>query len=376
MEKIITSTYSVLDALSICLEKRLVFAIYRLPGQEDISLIIQNDQKLQEINSLDDISSKGGFLIAPFSKNTLDKSYLIRPDLFFRNTLTSDEIEIAKSLSISFLNGTGHIPPDETCNEDYLQQIRKTIKEIEKGEYDKVVLSRVKIIPGEFLSHLKRIFKLLCESYPNAFVYLFRFKDHCWTGATPEPLIGTKKDELYTVSLAGTRSYNESNMDISNWNHKELMEQEYVTQYIENVLNGYNISEYQKKGPYTKKAGRLIHLRTDFSFTFDEAGNNLAPLISALHPTAAICGMPMEKSLGFIKGIENHNREYYAGYLGPVGVDDRLQLFVNLRCMKVLENKLALFVGGGITDGSVPEDEWEETEIKADTLLSVVQQIK
>ena len=43
--------------------------------------------------------------------------------------------------------------------------------------------------------------------------------------------------------------------------------------------------------------------------------------------------------------------------------------------MKVLENQLILYVGGGITSESVAEDEWEETEIKADTLLSIVQQI-
>jgi len=223
---------------------------------------------------------------------------------------------------------------------------------------------------------LRTIFELLCESYPNAFIYLTRFKDQCWIGASPEPLICARENELFTVSLAGTRPYSESNMDFSNWNHKELVEQEYVTKNIVNVLEEYEIKDYKKKGPYTKKAGKLIHLRTDFSFQYSEVGDKLALLINALHPTSAICGMPKEKSLGFIKGMEKHNREYYAGFLGPVGIDDRLQLFVNLRCMKVLENELALFIGGGITDESVPEDEWEETEIKADTLLSVVQQIQ
>jgi isochorismate synthase len=44
--------------------------------------------------------------------------------------------------------------------------------------------------------------------------------------------------------------------------------------------------------------------------------------------------------------------------------------------MKVLDDRLILFVGGGITRDSVPDEEWEETEIKADTLLSVLQQMK
>jgi isochorismate synthase len=35
-----------------------------------------------------------------------------------------------------------------------------------------------------------------------------------------------------------------------------------------------------------------------------------------------------------------------------------------------------LFIGGGITHDSIPGEEWEETEIKADTLLSVLHQIE
>jgi isochorismate synthase len=35
-----------------------------------------------------------------------------------------------------------------------------------------------------------------------------------------------------------------------------------------------------------------------------------------------------------------------------------------------------LFIGGGITQDSNPEEEWEETEMKADTLLSVLNKIK
>ncbi len=376
MEKVCDTKRSVLEALPICLEKRLIFSIYRLPVQKDVTCIIQKDHHLKELYDLDEIANEDGFLIAPFSKNTSDKSYLIRPDIILTNTITSKQFNNLHSIPVPNLNGSGQISPEETDKSDYLYQIKKTLREIEHGEYDKIVLSRVKIVRGAFTKHLKKIFELLCESYPNAFVYLFRFKDHCWIGATPEPLICTTEDKLYTVSLAGTRPYNESNMNISNWNHKELNEQEYVTRNIENVLDEYQVSNYEKKGPYTKKAGKLIHLRTDFNFSLDEAGKKLSSLIDALHPTSAICGMPMEKSLGFIKGIEKHNREYYAGYLGPVGIDDRLQLYVNLRCMKVLDNKLALFVGGGITDESIPEDEWEETEIKAETLLSVVRQIQ
>ena len=78
----------------------------------------------------------------------------------------------------------------------------------------------------------------------------------------------------------------------------------------------------------------------------------------------------------FIENAEKHSREFYTGFLGPVGIEDLIQLFVNLRCMKVGSKGLILFIGGGITHDSVAEEEWEETEIKADTLLSVLHQIR
>ena len=40
--------------------------------------------------------------------------------------------------------------------------------------------------------------------------------------------------------------------------------------------------------------------------------------------------------------------------------------------MKIDRENLHLFVGGGITDLSIPEDEWEETQIKSETLLSII----
>ena len=52
-------------------------------------------------------------------------------------------------------------------------------------------------------------------------------------------------------------------------------------------------------------------------------------------------------------------------------MNSRTDLFVNLRCMKVLKNKVALFVGGGLTNKSTPEKEWEETILKAQTLMKL-----
>jgi isochorismate synthase len=375
MQEALTKTYSVFDALRLSLQGELTFAVYRLPAQEEITLVLQKDHRLKELENLSELPEEGGFLIAPFAADNGDMTYIIRPDYIIKNSLSAEQYSAIELLDIPQPDPIERDAPAEIRREDYIDHVNQTIEQIRKGEYDKVVLSRVKTIRGSYYQELKKIFHLLCASYPNAFVYLFRLKGKCWVGATPEPLVCTQGNELFTVSLAGTRPYSEENKQLENWNKKELMEQEYVTRYIENILAEYRISEYSKTGPYAKRAGRLLHLRTDFRLSLDHVWGKLPSLIGALHPTSAVCGMPMEKSLRFIKEQEKHSREYYAGYLGPVGIDDYMQLFVNLRCMKVLEDQVTLYIGGGITSESVAEEEWDETEIKAETLLAILQQI-
>jgi isochorismate synthase len=75
-------------------------------------------------------------------------------------------------------------------------------------------------------------------------------------------------------------------------------------------------------------------------------------------------GYPKADSLKLIKQLEEHERSYYAGYLGPVA-EDSARLFVNLRCASLFKNEVVFYSGAGITAGSDPEAEWDETGHKA-----------
>jgi isochorismate synthase len=180
---------------------------------------------------------------------------------------------------------------------------------------------------------------------------------------------------LESVSLAGTREYNAENLNLHNWSNKERVEQDMVTRFIDKTLDKLQLPYLQKTGPYTKKAGNLVHLRTDFTLDFHAVNGQLGNLVQELHPTSAVCGLPKKESMEYLIIHEKHQRGYYSGFLGPLNLDERILLYVNLRCMHVLQDRLVLHVGAGITFDSVPEEEWNETEIKADTLLSVIHKL-
>ncbi|MDP4184710.1 MAG: chorismate-binding protein, partial [Bacteroidota bacterium] len=82
--------------------------------------------------------------------------------------------------------------------------------------------------------------------------------------------------------------------------------------------------------------------------------------------------LPKNKSKEIILQTEKHDREFYSGFLGKIGVEQKTDLFVNLRCMKILPEHFQLFAGGGLTIDSECDKEWEETNQKIQTLLSVI----
>ena len=98
-------------------------------------------------------------------------------------------------------------------------------------------------------------------------------------------------------------------------------------------------------------------------------------MLELLHPTSAVCGMPKEPSKQFIMENEGFDRGYFSGFLGPVHVGKETNIFVNLRCMKLLPQQAILYAGAGIIANSIPEKEWNETEIKMQTLLKVFREL-
>lgn len=356
-----------------CISNNLPFATFRQPQQEFSTTYIQTTPGKVQWLSIQDISSQTGFIMAPFDTRNGHQYILIKPDLMLNSQEisreTTNQVERLAPRSQPSWNGQF---PVVTGRETYLDQVRAIKSSISTGAFQKAVLSRIRVIEGDHMAIVPRLFQTMCKMHPNAFVYLFKSDDHFWIGASPEPLLRLREGNISTVSLAGTRPYAEKHMDINRWTVKEALEQEYVTRYIHDVLRAFQVKDYRVTSPYVKKAGNLVHLRTDFSFGFEKIADRLWEFVDAMHPTPAVAGQPKEDAIRFIKQLEPHDRDYYTGFLGPVNRDMEIDLFVNLRCMKITPGYLSLYIGGGITLDSDPEDEWDETRWKAESLLKIL----
>ena len=245
---------------------------------------------------------------------------------------------------------------------EYEAKLGKVIEFIKENQLSKLVISRRKVFDFEEKKiNLSQTFLNLCKSYPNAFVYFFIKDGKCWIGAFSELLgkFDKKTSEFETMSLAGTLPVNET------WTAKEIEEQKPVTDFIKDILKNYS-SEVEQSETYDHISGNIKHLRTDF--TAKIMSEDLENLISELHPTPAVCGIPKDLCKSAIEKFESHPRNFYAGYI-KVETEETVQYFVNLRCAEFFENACLIYVGGGITAESSPEKEWRETELKSEAIL-------
>lgn len=375
------------------IKNRKSFAFWRKQGQLPVQGIVDlSDSPVLDKSDLEDC--KPGFLVSPFHNEHRSKNIRINADLVFKQSgedslfsieahhgLMSEQFDafIASALNTGATErATGYFPASLQTNnsahcEAFLATVDLAIQSIKKGDFTKVVPSRYSDIVYPQGWDFVDSFEKLSRLYPNAFVYLFGIPGvGTWMGATPELLLSiTDKRWFKSVALAGTQKLPESG-EISQvaWTQKEIEEQALVARYIINCFKKIRLREYEEKGPKTIKAGNLAHLKTEFyvdieSVNFPQLGTVMLDL---LHPTSAVCGMPLQPSLDFLKENEGYDREFFSGYLGPVNMNNETQLFVNLRSMKLFSDKARLFAGAGITEDSIPQKEWEETELKFQTL--------
>ena len=172
-------------------------------------------------------------------------------------------------------------------------------------------------------------------------------------------------NKIKTVALAGTKY----NADADVWTQKEKEEHGMVDRYIRSLATEKNPLVYASDVEIVQ-AGTLYHLKSKFEFAADK--EDISDFLERIHPTPAICGLPFKKSRQLILEVEKHNRSFYCGYLGVVSSqNDSFQMYVNIRCMQIIDDKAYLYIGGGITKDSEGEMEWEETVRKSEILRKI-----
>lgn len=254
--------------------------------------------------------------------------------------------------------------------------VNYALDKISEGLLSKVVLSREIRLQLPELPSTSELLTELSEKYPNCYVYLFRRGNSNFIGASPEKLARVSNNWIEVDALAGSAPRGKNDTEDKEMeefllnSEKNLFEQRAVVNFIHNLLIKFSDEIIFDDKPIIRKLPNIQHLWTVMKARLNE-NIKMFDLLMKLHPTPAICGDPWKIAKDFILEMEPHDRGLYSGNIGWFNFNGCGEFAVGIRSALIKDDNLFAYAGCGIVEGSEPNSEYEESEIKLKPILSL-----
>jgi menaquinone-specific isochorismate synthase len=254
-------------------------------------------------------------------------------------------------------------------HDNWRDMINSALRDINEGEFDKIVLARK--IEIDLLSRVDPFSILAVLRSSNHQTVSFCFQpgpETTFIGATPELLYRRDGRQINSEALAGTRPRGNNPEEDDKLardlitDEKELREHFFVTRSLERNL-GRLCPQLESNGRVSVlKLAQIQHLYVPFKGSLNPDVTD-GDILESIHPTPAVGGYPDKSVLPILQATEPFNRGWYAAPIGWTAADSAT-FAVAIRSALVIKNKLILYSGAGIVEGSSPDKEWEELENK------------
>ena len=283
---------------------------------------------------------------------------------------SSSELKLPELLKISY-------NPQE---QEWLEKCTAALQTFEEGSMEKIMLARQTTL--EFRESFSPMLFLLRYPYPQNTTYRFYFEPvehHAFLSFTPERLYRRDGRQLLTEALAGTCSKESITGDEEHASEallnseKDIREHRFVRDMIFNELTPICSDIDMEEEVQVLQLNRLAHLYTRCSATLKPEFQSDSTLLTLLHPTPAVGGVPKEPALRHIMNLEPFSRGWYAAPLGWIS-RDAAEFCVGIRSALVNGPVTFLYSGAGLVKGSDPYSEWEEVDQKIGDILAITRQ--
>ena len=268
----------------------------------------------------------------------------------------------------------------ETTNEQggpegFGRSVEEALKEIDAGAFEKIVLARAQDLRANQSFHPLEILNVLRDRYADCYSFSFaNGKGQSFIGASPERLVKVENKTISTDALAGSAPRGASAAEDARLGNallrseKDRHEQKVVLDSMIRRLESLGVEGKTSSRPKLKRLSNVQHLFNEIEGTVtDESG--ILDFVETLHPSPAVGGSPREQACSRIPEFERFDRGLYAGPIGWVNSRLEGEFFVAIRSALVDGDQARLYAGVGIVDGSLPEKELQETDLKFKALL-------
>lgn len=247
---------------------------------------------------------------------------------------------------------------------EYITYVSKIRESIARGGVYQVNACRILSQPYDGDS-LEGLFSQLLERNPAQFAFYLSIEGLEVASASPERFLSRNGSKVITSPIKGTIRSDE---DV--FGEKDKAENLMIVDLMRNDLGricdagSIEVSELFR----SEKHPGITHLVSDVEGRL-KSGISWREILEATMPPGSVSGAPKSSALSIIEENEGL-RGPYCGTLGWIH-GDRAELSVAIRTFWHEGSTLNFGTGAGITWGSDPAAEWEETQLKARHLISI-----
>ena len=263
--------------------------------------------------------------------------------------------------------------------EKFTSIVEKAKKYIYDGDIFQVVLSRKFSFDagGDYL----KVYEKLRALNPSPYLYHMKMSQKTIIGASPEMLIRVTGDQVETFPIAGTRKITEDEekndemqKELVN-DEKELAEHtmlvdlgrndigrvcDYGTVHVKSLMDVKRFSHVQHM---------VTHVVGKLSKKFD-----MYDAFKAVFPAGTVSGAPKVRAMEIIDELEPESRGPYAGAVGYFSFNGCCDFAIAIRSIFADGKSGFVQAGAGIVFDSVAKNELNETEHKANAMITALKE--
>ncbi len=249
-------------------------------------------------------------------------------------------------------------------------------RDVRDASIRKVVLARglrVRAAGFDWAQTLRR----LRAGYPTCTLFAVARGDRCFLGATPERLVRVEEGRVRAMALAGSAPRGETDDEDRRLGAmllaslKDRIEHAVVVEVLREAISAACASVSVADTPSLLAFHNVQHLYTPITARLRDRSTVL-DLVGRLHPTPAVGGVPRDEALGWIRRHEGLDRGWYAGPVGWMDRGGEGEFDVAIRSALVHHHVALLYAGCGIVGDSIPDEEYAESNLKLQPMLSAL----
>lgn len=278
----------------------------------------------------------------------------------------------------------GQVPTPE----EHRARIQRVLAELNAphSALHKVVLARGLRLSADAPLNGDALLRRLIAADPSSYGYLVDlsaagdpYTGTVLVGASPELLVARDGDRVTCRPFAGSAPRSaDAEIDAANGaalaaSGKNRHEHQLVVDQLRTALAPLCTELDVAPEPLLSSTAAVWHLNTPITGRLRDTATTALDLALALHPTAAVGGVPTAAAVDLITEVED-DRGFYAGAVGWCDAAGDGRWVVAIRCAQLSADRRSALAhaGGGIVAESDPDEELAETVTKFGTILSAM----